>query len=579
MDVQHLLLALMTEHSPAIVPVFEELGGVNVLFHLVKHECESVRLYAIKTLGSYLSSCTAKTSARLITKSSIFTVIAEYISPRPVTIATYNVLCELTLAHMSRQVTTDKFFDPDPDAKIKYPQLLEVIAVLLLKRRPEEEEGESNDTKIAYLPVVKQYLTTLLLLLQRSRENRRVLISQNGWQRWMVGLMIHWTDCGSEGQHISDIAYSLFQTLLHHALQWEQDGWLVWVETLSILHAYQSDGQGEIAAQQPSDQYDSCRADDEASYSSEQHQQRQVVPDILVEPETPRPPSEASVEEKEGGEVKEDIPAAAPESDEREETDVSSEDDLEETPADVVVEDTPAEVVVEETEEVVETEEQMDPEGEEEEGEVQEEVEREVITKKPVVESVEEEEEVTEIEITVNGIVEDELPKEDKNRVPSSDSGVEEEEEEDEEKEDEEKEELEEIEIDEAEAEPEIDAEQIEPETEAATDPETELKAESVPEQEDQNNTTVAEEEEAVPEALEEEDIAPEEEEEGSGCGTEDEQSLSSSSEPRLEHQCTPVPEPRVAAGEVPIDMRDENSPTVEEQVIEPATGDIVTGL
>ena len=74
----------------------------------------------------------------------------------------------------------------------------------------------------------------------------RVLISQNGWQRWMVGLMIHWTDCGSEGQHVSDIAYSLFQTLLHHALQWEQDGWLVWVETLSILHAYQSDGQGKL---------------------------------------------------------------------------------------------------------------------------------------------------------------------------------------------------------------------------------------------------------------------------------------------------------------------------------------------
>ena len=88
---------------------------------------------------------------------------------------------------------------------------------------------------------------------------------------------MQWVGCGSEGHHVTDLAYSLFQTLLHHALQWEQDGWLVWVETLSILHTYQCEGQGipvsvsraEEDNTPVPEQSDSCRADDEASCASE----------------------------------------------------------------------------------------------------------------------------------------------------------------------------------------------------------------------------------------------------------------------------------------------------------------------
>ena len=91
--------------------------------------------------------------------------------------------------------------------------------------------------------------------------------------------MMQWVGAGSEGHHVTDLAYSLFQTLLHHALQWEQDGWLVWVETLSILHTYQCEGQGIPVSVSVSrteedntpvpEQSDSCRADDEASCASE----------------------------------------------------------------------------------------------------------------------------------------------------------------------------------------------------------------------------------------------------------------------------------------------------------------------
>ncbi|KAL5271329.1 hypothetical protein ACHWQZ_G001835 [Mnemiopsis leidyi] len=297
-DMLQLLLALMSEHHAAILPKFDELGGVKVLFQLLKHDREIVRLFSLKTIGSYLNACPAKQSVKLVSKSGIFTVVAEHLASCSdrVTIATYNVLMELLTNHISRQITGDRFLDTDPDAKIKYPQLLEVIAVLLLKLPTHNDPGseESRADNSANMNVCKEYLTTLLVVLQRSRDNRRTLISQNGWQRWLVGLMMQWVGAGSEGHHVTDLAYSLFQTLLHHALQWEQDGWLVWVETLSILHTYQCEGQGIPVSVSVSrteedntpvpEQSDSCRADDEASCASENK-----VPDITVEQETPQP--------------------------------------------------------------------------------------------------------------------------------------------------------------------------------------------------------------------------------------------------------------------------------------------------
>lgn len=40
-----------------------------------------------------------------------------------------------------------------------------------------------------------------------------------------------------EEQKISDMVYSLFRMLLHHAIKYEYGGWRVWVDTLAIVHS------------------------------------------------------------------------------------------------------------------------------------------------------------------------------------------------------------------------------------------------------------------------------------------------------------------------------------------------------
>lgn len=41
----------------------------------------------------------------------------------------------------------------------------------------------------------------------------------------------------SEEQKTSDMVYSLFRMLLHHAIKHEYGGWRVWVDTLAIVHS------------------------------------------------------------------------------------------------------------------------------------------------------------------------------------------------------------------------------------------------------------------------------------------------------------------------------------------------------
>lgn len=47
-----------------------------------------------------------------------------------------------------------------------------------------------------------------------------------------------------EEQKISDMVYSLFRMLLHHAVKHEYGGWRVWVDTLAIVHSKVSKQRG-----------------------------------------------------------------------------------------------------------------------------------------------------------------------------------------------------------------------------------------------------------------------------------------------------------------------------------------------
>lgn len=56
------------------------------------------------------------------------------------------------------------------------------------------------------------------------------------WQEWLIAMAyIH--PQNAEEQKLSDMVYSLFRMLLHHAIKYEYGGWRVWVDTLAIVHS------------------------------------------------------------------------------------------------------------------------------------------------------------------------------------------------------------------------------------------------------------------------------------------------------------------------------------------------------
>merc|ERR1712032_1270542 len=104
--------------------------------------------------------------------------------------------------------------------------MLKVSAQLLRQSKPSQELSE----------VKKLFLSDMTLLCNNNRENRRTVLQMSVWQEWLISLaVIH---PNSEEEHrISDMVFSLFRMLLHHAIKFEYGGWRVWVDTLAIVHS------------------------------------------------------------------------------------------------------------------------------------------------------------------------------------------------------------------------------------------------------------------------------------------------------------------------------------------------------
>ncbi|KOB68398.1 Neurobeachin [Operophtera brumata] len=65
----------------------------------------------------------------------------------------------------------------------------------------------------------------------------------------------------AEEQKISDMVYSLFRMLLHHAIKHEYGGWRVWVDTLAIVHSKVSYEEFKLQFAQMYEHYEQRRAD------------------------------------------------------------------------------------------------------------------------------------------------------------------------------------------------------------------------------------------------------------------------------------------------------------------------------
>lgn len=104
--------------------------------------------------------------------------------------------------------------------------ILKVVATLIRQSKQNEQ----------LLDVKKLFLSDMTLLCNNNRENRRTVLQMSVWQEWLIAMAyIH--PKNTEEQKLSDMVYSLFRMLLHHAIKYEYGGWRVWVDTLAIVHS------------------------------------------------------------------------------------------------------------------------------------------------------------------------------------------------------------------------------------------------------------------------------------------------------------------------------------------------------
>ncbi|XP_032419733.1 lipopolysaccharide-responsive and beige-like anchor protein isoform X1 [Xiphophorus hellerii] len=228
MDVLQLLVALMSEHPGTMVQAFDQRNGIRVIYKLLASKNEGIRIQALKVMGYFLKSLSAKRKSEVMLTHGLFSLLTErlMLHSNPFTMTTYNTLFEILTEQICTQVIHKQHPDPDSSVKIVNPQMLKVIAALL-KNCPQSPES---------MEVRRVFLSDMIKLFNNSRENRRSLLQCSVWQEWMLSLCFV-SPSNNEEQKITEMVYAVFRILLYHAIKYEWGGWRVWVDTLSITHS------------------------------------------------------------------------------------------------------------------------------------------------------------------------------------------------------------------------------------------------------------------------------------------------------------------------------------------------------
>lgn len=254
-DVLQTLMSLMAEHPASMVPAFDGKFGIRSVFKLLASQSEVIRLQALKLLGFFLSRSTHKRKHDVMNPHNLYTLLAErlLLNTETLTLATYNVLYEILTEHVNNQILYCRHSDPESHYRLENPMILKVVATLIRQSKPSEQLME----------VKKLFLSDMTVLCNGNRENRRTVLQMSVWQEWLIALAyIH--PKNQEEVRISDIVYSLFRMLLHHAIKYEYGGWRVWVDTLAIVHSKVSFEEFKLQFAQMYEQYERHRVDNVA---------------------------------------------------------------------------------------------------------------------------------------------------------------------------------------------------------------------------------------------------------------------------------------------------------------------------
>merc|ERR1712013_223530 len=246
------LIQLMNDHPASLVPAFDSKGGVRTVFKLLDSESQATRLQALKLLGFFLSRSTHKRKYDVMNPHNLYSLLVEklLVHETCLTLPVYNVLYEILTEHVGQEIFYQKHAEPEPHFRLENPMMLKVSAQLLRQSKPSPELSE----------VKKLFLSDMTLLCNNNRENRRTVLQMSVWQEWLISLaVIH---PNTEEEHkISDMVFSLFRMLLHHAIKFEYGGWRVWVDTLAIVHSKVSFEEFKLQFSAMYEQYERRRAD------------------------------------------------------------------------------------------------------------------------------------------------------------------------------------------------------------------------------------------------------------------------------------------------------------------------------
>ncbi|XP_058126890.1 neurobeachin [Anopheles coustani] len=251
-DVLQMLISLMSEHPSSMVPAFDVKHGVRTIFKLLAAESQLIRLQALKLLGFFLSRSTHKRKYDVMSPHNLYTLLAErlLLYEESVSLPTYNVLYEIMTEHISQQILYAKHPEPESHYRLENPMILKVVATLIRQSKQSEH----------LIEVKKLFLSDMTLLCNNNRENRRTVLQMSVWQEWLIAMAyIH--PKTSEEQKLSDMVYSLFRMLLHHAIKYEYGGWRVWVDTLAIVHSKVSYEEFKLQFAQMYEHYEKHRTD------------------------------------------------------------------------------------------------------------------------------------------------------------------------------------------------------------------------------------------------------------------------------------------------------------------------------
>jgi len=129
-DVLKLVVTLMNEHPPSMIPAFDHKQGVRTIMKLLDSDNETIRLQTLKLLGFFLQKSTLKRKSENMSTYNIFSLISDklIVSNNEFSTPLYNTLYEILVEKTVNQVLETTHQQPDSTHHIENPLIIKVSA-------------------------------------------------------------------------------------------------------------------------------------------------------------------------------------------------------------------------------------------------------------------------------------------------------------------------------------------------------------------------------------------------------------------------------------------------------------------